>query len=436
MKWRFWIDRGGTFTDVVAIRPDGARVTAKLLSEDPGRYDDAAVAGIRQLTGVGEGALPPLELRIGTTIATNALLERKGEPTALAITRGFGDALAIGYQERPELFARAIVKPAPLYDHVVEIDERLSAEGDVLRPLDADAARAGLQAAFDRGLRALAIVLVHGYRYPAHEIALADIARAIGFAQVSVSHQVAPSIRLIGRGDTSVADAYLSPVLRKYVAGLEKALGAREASLFMQSSGALAKGASFQGKDAILSGPAGGIVGMAKTAEAAGFDRIIGFDMGGTSTDVSHYAGAYERESETIVAGARIRAPMMRIHTVAAGGGSICSYKGGRFTVGPESAGAVPGPGLLPPRRPAGGDRLQPHARQAPAAAFPAPLRPQWRSAARRGCGGCALRRTGRCDARRGRRTAYARGRGGRLRRDRGRQHGQCDQEDIGPARA
>jgi 5-oxoprolinase (ATP-hydrolysing) len=344
MKWRFWIDRGGTFTDVVAIRPDGARVTAKLLSEDPGRYDDAAVAGIRQLTGVGEGALPPLELRIGTTIATNALLERKGEPTALAITRGFGDALAIGYQERPELFARAIVKPAPLYDHVIEIDERLSAEGDVLRPLDADAARAGLQAAFDRGLRALAIVLVHGYRYPAHEIALADMARAIGFAQVSVSHQVAPSIRLIGRGDTSVADAYLSPVLRKYVAGLEKALGAREASLFMQSSGALAEGASFQGKDAILSGPAGGIVGMAKTAEAAGFDRIIGFDMGGTSTDVSHYAGAYERESETIVAGARIRAPMMRIHTVAAGGGSICSYKGGRFTVGPESAGAVPGP--------------------------------------------------------------------------------------------
>jgi 5-oxoprolinase (ATP-hydrolysing) len=344
-KWRFWIDRGGTFTDIVAIRPDGVRVTAKLLSEDPGQYDDAAVAGIRQLTGIADGPLPPLELRIGTTIATNALLERKGEPTALAITRGFGDALAIGYQERPDLFARAILKPAPLYDHVVEIDERMSAEGAVLRALDAGAARAGLQGAYEAGFRALAIVLVHGYRYSAHEAALADMARAIGFTQVSVSHRVAPSIRLIGRGDTSVADAYLSPVLRRYVAGLERALGGGDrALLFMQSSGALAPGDAFQGKDAILSGPAGGIVGMAKTAQAAGHDRVIGFDMGGTSTDVSHYAGAYERESETMVAGARIRAPMMRIHTVAAGGGSICAYKGGRFTVGPESAGAVPGP--------------------------------------------------------------------------------------------
>ncbi|WP_404712085.1 hydantoinase B/oxoprolinase family protein [Sphingomonas sp. MMS24-J13] len=343
-KWRFWIDRGGTFTDIVAIRPDGARVTAKLLSEDPGRYDDAAVAGIRQLTGIGEGPLPPLELRIGTTIATNALLERKGEPTVLAITRGFGDALAIGYQERPDLFARAIVKPAPLYTRVVAIDERIGAEGDLLRPLDARAAQEGLQAAYEAGLRAIAIVLVHGYRYPAHEIALAEMARAIGFTQVSVSHRVAPSIRLIGRGDTSVADAYLSPVLRRYVEGLERALGGATGLLFMQSSGALAEGPAFQGKDAILSGPAGGIVGMAKTAEAAGFDHVIGFDMGGTSTDVSHFAGTYERESETIVAGARIRAPMMRIHTVAAGGGSICAFKGGRFTVGPESAGAVPGP--------------------------------------------------------------------------------------------
>jgi 5-oxoprolinase (ATP-hydrolysing) len=343
-KWRFWIDRGGTFTDIVAIRPDGVRVTAKLLSEDPGRYDDAAVAGIRQLTGIAAGPLPPLELRIGTTIATNALLERKGEPTLLAITRGFGDALAIGYQERPDLFARAIVKPAPLYGRVVEIEGRIGAGGELLRPLDTAAAQDGLQAAHDAGLRAIAIVLVHGYRYPAHEIALADMARAIGFTQVSVSHRVAPSIRLIGRGDTSVADAYLSPVLRRYVEGLERALGGATGLLFMQSSGALADGAAFQGKDAILSGPAGGIVGMAKTARAAGYDRVIGFDMGGTSTDVSHFAGAYERESETIVAGARIRAPMMRIHTVAAGGGSICVYKGGRFTVGPESAGAVPGP--------------------------------------------------------------------------------------------
>ena len=343
MTWRFWIDRGGTFTDIVAIRPDGVRVTAKLLSEDPERYDDAAVAGIRQLTGAGDGPLPPLELRIGTTIATNALLERKGEPTALAITRGFGDALAIGYQERPDLFARAIVKPAPLYARTIEIDERVSAAGEVLRPLDEAAAGPALQAAYDAGLRALAIVLVHGYRYPAHEIALAALAEAIGFTQVSVSHRVAPSIRLIGRGDTSVADAYLSPILRRYVAGLDCALGGADA-LFMQSSGALAAGAAFQGKDAILSGPAGGIVGMAKTAAAAGYDRIIGFDMGGTSTDVSHFAGSYERESETTVAGARIRAPMMRIHTVAAGGGSICAYKGGRFAVGPESAGAVPGP--------------------------------------------------------------------------------------------
>jgi 5-oxoprolinase (ATP-hydrolysing) len=341
-RWQFWVDRGGTFTDVVAITPEGAMVTAKLLSEDPGRYDDAAVAAIRQLTGVAEGPLPPAEIRIGTTIATNALLERKGEPVLLAITRGFGDALAIGTQDRPDIFARHIVKPAPLYAGVVEIDERVTHEGEVLRPLDLEAARRDLQAAFDRGLRAIAIVLLHGYRHTAHEVALAALALEIGFTQVSVSHEVSALIKLVGRGDTSVVDAYLSPVLRRYVEGLEAALG--DAPMFMQSNGGLAPGRSFRGKDAILSGPAGGIVGMAETARQAGFDQVIGFDMGGTSTDVSLYAGRYERDNESIVAGVRIRAPMLRIHTVAAGGGSICGYDGGRLHVGPASAGAVPGP--------------------------------------------------------------------------------------------
>ena len=344
MAWQFWIDRGGTFTDIVARDPAGAIRTAKLLSDNPDRYEDAAVAGIRRLTGIAEGALPALDVRIGTTVATNALLERKGEPVLLAITRGFGDALRIGYQERPDIFARAIVLPEPLYADVIEIDERVTAEGEVLTPLDEDAARTALRTAHERGLRAVAIVLMHGYRHGAHEARLAEIARAIGFTQVSVSHEVAPLIKLIGRGDTTVADAYLSPVIAAYVARFAGALGAGQAPLFMQSNGGLIEGGMLRGKDTILSGPAGGIVGMARTAEEAGFDRVIGFDMGGTSTDVSHYAGAYERDTETRVAGARIRAPMMRIHTVAAGGGSICSYERGRFKVGPESAGAVPGP--------------------------------------------------------------------------------------------
>ncbi|MBO9713771.1 hydantoinase B/oxoprolinase family protein [Sphingomonas sp.] len=343
-RWQFWVDRGGTFTDVVAIDPAGTLVTAKLLSEDPGRYDDAAVAAIRQLTGVPQGPLPPADIRIGTTIATNALLERKGEPVLLAITRGFGDALVIGTQDRPDIFARHIVRPAPLHAEVVEIDERVSHEGETLRPLDLEAARAAFEAAHARGLRAIAIVLMHGYRHPAHELALAALAREVGFSQVSASHDVGALVKLVGRGDTSVVDAYLSPVLRRYVEGLEAALGAANAPLFMQSNGGLAAGRSFRGKDAILSGPAGGIVGMAETAKRAGFDRVIGFDMGGTSTDVSLYAGAYERDNETIVAGARIRAPMLRIHTVAAGGGSICRFEDGRFVAGPESAGAVPGP--------------------------------------------------------------------------------------------
>ncbi len=343
-RWQFWVDRGGTFTDVIAIDPDGEMRTAKLLSENPERYDDAAIAAIRELTGAGDGPLPALSLRIGTTIATNALLERKGEPVVLAITRGFGDALIIGTQDRPDIFAKQIVLPPPLFARVVEIDERTLADGTIERALDTEAARDRLQAAHDDGLHAVAIVLMHGYRYPAHETALAMIAREIGFTQISVSHEIAPLIKLVGRGDTSVADAYLSPVLRRYVAGLEVALGGEAQTLFMQSNGGLASGAAFHGKDAILSGPAGGIVGMAETARAAGFDRVIGFDMGGTSTDVSHYAGEYERETETRVAGARIRAPMLRIDTVAAGGGSICGYDGSRFTVGPHSAGAVPGP--------------------------------------------------------------------------------------------
>jgi 5-oxoprolinase (ATP-hydrolysing) len=345
MTWQFWIDRGGTFTDVVARDPGGAIRTAKLLSSDPERYADAAVEAVRRLTGAGaDGAIPPCALRIGTTIATNALLERKGEPLLLAITRGFGDALTIGTQERPDLFARRIDLPPPLHAEVLEIDERVMADGTVLTPLDARAAQAGMQAAFDRGLRAVAIVLMHGYRFTAHEEALARIAAAIGFTQISVSHDVAPLIKLVGRGDTSCADAYLSPVLRAYVAQLTQALGPEADLLFMQSSGGLTGGAAFRGKDAILSGPAGGIVGLARTAQQAGFDQVIGFDMGGTSTDVSHYAGAYERDNEARVAGVRIRAPMMRIHTVAAGGGSICAFVDGRFRVGPESAGAVPGP--------------------------------------------------------------------------------------------
>ena len=342
-NWEFWIDRGGTFTDVVARRPDGALVTKKLLSDNPEQYDDAAVAGIRALMAE-HGEAPIRAVKMGTTVATNALLERKGEPVVLAITRGLGDALRIGYQARPRIFARNIVLPEPLYGHVVEVEERVTAAGEVLRPLDEPAARADLQAAYDRGYRAIAIVLMHGWRWTAHEAALAEVARQIGFTQISTSHRVGPLIKLVGRGDTSVVDAYLSPVLRRYVDRVVRALGTDTRLFFMQSSGGLTDAAAFQGKDAILSGPAGGIVGMARTAAEAGFDRIIGFDMGGTSTDVSHFAGSYERSTEKMVAGVRVRAPMLEIHTVAAGGGSICTFDGARFRVGPDSAGAVPGP--------------------------------------------------------------------------------------------
>jgi 5-oxoprolinase (ATP-hydrolysing) len=347
MDWQFWIDRGGTFTDIVARRPDGSLTTHKLLSESPEHYRDAAIAGIRHLLGVVAGGPIPAEridaVKMGTTVATNALLERKGEPTVLAITRGFRDALRIAYQNRPRLFDRHIVLPELLYRAVVEIDERIGAHGEVVRPLDAAAARAGLQAHYDQGLRSIAIVLMHGYRYSAHEAALARIARDIGYTQVSVSHQVSPMMKLVARGDTTVVDAYLSPILRRYVDQVAAELPGVNLQ-FMQSNGGLTDARTFQGKDSILSGPAGGIVGMVRASRAAGFEKIIGFDMGGTSTDVSHFSGEFERVFETQVAGVRMRAPMMSIHTVAAGGGSILHFDGSRFRVGPDSAGAYPGP--------------------------------------------------------------------------------------------
>lgn len=350
--WRFWIDRGGTFTDIVARAPDGRLSTRKLLSDNPEQYADAAVEGIRRTLAADLGPLPagPLPanavegVRMGTTVATNALLERKGEPTALAITRGFGDALRIGWQSRPDLFARHIRLTDQLYDRVIEIDERVRADGSVDKSLDILGTKQALEAARAQGFRAVAIALVHGWRFPEHERRAAEIARDLGFEQVSVSHEVGALIKLIGRGDTTVADAYLSPILRAYVDRVGADLGEATPLMFMQSNGGLTAAGAFRGKDAILSGPAGGVVGMAETAKAPGFDRVIGFDMGGTSTDVSHFAGEYERTSDAVVAGVRLRAPMLSIHTVAAGGGSICRFDGSRLRVGPESAGAVPGP--------------------------------------------------------------------------------------------
>jgi 5-oxoprolinase (ATP-hydrolysing) len=348
-RWEFWIDRGGTFTDVVARKPGGEVVTHKLLSENPERYPDAAVQGIRDLMGV-EGPFPDGGIgavKMGTTVATNALLERKGERVLLLITKGFRDLLQIGYQARPRLFDLHIKRPDLLYEDVAELDERLDSVGTVLTPLDEEASRVALQAAYDDGVRAVAIACLHAYLNPAHEARVAEMAREIGFSQISASHEVSRLAKLVGRGDTTVVDAYLSPILRRYVEQVAGALDmgrACERLLFMQSNGGLTDASLFQGKDAILSGPAGGIVGMVKTGEAAGYDKLIGFDMGGTSTDVSHYAGEYERSFETEVAGVRMRAPMMDIHTVAAGGGSICTFRDGRFQVGPESAGANPGP--------------------------------------------------------------------------------------------
>jgi 5-oxoprolinase (ATP-hydrolysing) len=345
--WEFWIDRGGTFTDVVARRPDGALVTHKLLSENKERYRDAAIQAIRDLLGLAAQEPLPAHaidaVKMGTTVATNALLERKGERTVLVTTKGFADALRIGYQNRPEIFARHIVLPPVLHERVIEVDERVTAEGEVLRRPDLDRVRADLVAAKAAGCRAAAILFLHGYRYPAHERAVAALARETGFAQVSASHEVSPLMKLVSRGDTTVLDAYLSPVLGRYVDRVAAALGDVRL-LFMQSNGGLADARHFHGKDAILSGPAGGVIGAVRTAEQGGFAKIIGFDMGGTSTDVSHYAGELERSSETMVAGVRLRAPMMQINTVAAGGGSICVFDGARFRVGPQSAGADPGP--------------------------------------------------------------------------------------------
>jgi 5-oxoprolinase (ATP-hydrolysing) len=387
-KWQFWIDRGGTFTDVVAETPEGRIAAHKLLSDNPEAYRDAAIQGIRDLMGLKPDEPIPSRrigsVKMGTTVATNALLERKGDRTVLVITRGFGDALEIGYQARPRLFDRHIIKPELVYERVVEVDERVSAEGEVLVKLDLEGARPGLQAAYDEGIRAAAIVFMHGYRYDDHEKAVARLARDIGFTQVSVSHEASPLMKLVGRGDTTVVDAYLSPILRRYVEQVESELGAdsggrpsRRGSaapqdeallkphpeegapatvskdgsarraprlMFMQSSGGLTAAHLFQGKDAILSGPAGGVVGMVETGRMAGLKKLIGFDMGGTSTDVTHFDGEFERTFETEVAGVRMRAPMMRIHTVAAGGGSILHYDGARFRVGPDSAGANPGP--------------------------------------------------------------------------------------------
>ena len=408
--WQFWIDRGGTFTDIVARRPDGQLLTHKLLSDNPERYADAALHGIRHLLGLAADApIPPVTIaavKMGTTVATNALLERRGDRTLLLITRGFRDALRIGYQNRPLLFARRIVLPELLYERVAEVPERVSAQGEILVPLDEAATRAALAEAYGDGIRALAIVFLHGYRHPDHEARAAALARVIGFTQISVSHQISPLPKLVGRGDTTVVDAYLSPILRRYVdhiasqlagepdqgrgsgsthrQGMEQDNGLLEGNspapscrkvqdgrptpgiiaagssamgsdgrdesppmtrlLFMQSHGGLADARHFQGKDSILSGPAGGLVGAARTAAAAGFDRIITFDMGGTSTDVAHYVGDFERAFDTQVAGVRLRAPMLHIHTVAAGGGSICRFDGTRLRVGPASAGANPGP--------------------------------------------------------------------------------------------
>ena len=346
-RWQFWIDRGGTFTDVVGRRPDGVLVTHKLLSESPDQYRDAAVAGIRHLLGLraGEAVTPAVVecVKMGTTVATNALLERKGEPTLLVTTRGFKDALRIAYQNRPRIFDRNIVLPELLYSAVVEAQERVGAHGDVIEPLHELLLKEELAAQYSRGLRGVSIVFMHGYRYTAHEKAAAGLAREAGFTQVSTSHQTSPMMKFVSRGDTTVVDAYLSPILLRYVEQVAAEMPGVPL-YFMQSSGGLTDARAFQGKDAILSGPAGGIVGMARTAAIAGIEKVIGFDMGGTSTDVSHYAGEFEREFETQVAGVRMRAPMMSIHTVAAGGGSILAFDGSRFRVGPQSAGANPGP--------------------------------------------------------------------------------------------
>ncbi|MCB1499655.1 MAG: 5-oxoprolinase, partial [Bauldia sp.] len=364
-RWDFWIDRGGTFTDIVARDPAGRITTAKLLSEDRAEFREAAVTGIRRLLGLKSGEWIPTadiaSVKMGTTVATNALLERKGDRVLLLVTKGFRDALRIGYQARLDIFARRIVKPGMLFENAVEVSERVRADGSVEVAPNLSEVRASLEAAWESGIRAVAIVFMHAWAWPEHERQVAELARHMGFPQVSASHEVSPLIKLVGRGDTTVVDAYLSPLLRRYVLKVAHELSSpatkrstagstpvrehnRPRLMFMQSSGGLTAAELFQGKDAILSGPAGGVVAAVQTARKAGFAKVIGFDMGGTSTDVSHYDGEYERAFETEVAGVRMRAPMMRIHTVAAGGGSILRYEQGRYQVGPHSAGARPGP--------------------------------------------------------------------------------------------
>src|SRR5690606_18784751 len=346
--WQFWVDRGGTFTDIVARRPDGRLLTHKVLSDDPAAARpgaeataDAAVAGIRDL--LGDSPEPLEAVRMGTTVATTARLEHTGARTPPAIPRAFRDALRIGYRDRPHIFARRIDLPGMLYERVVEVDERIAPDGTVLRPPDLHALAGPLREAYDDGIRAVAVVCLHSHLHPAHEQAVGELAARVGFPQISLSSEVSPLMKLVPRGDTAVVDAYLSPGLRRYVRRVADALGGARL-MFMQSNGGLTEAGQFRGKDAILSGPAGGIVGMARMSQLAGFDRVIGFDMGGTSTDVSHFAGAYERVFTTLIAGVRLRAPMLDIHTVAAGGGSVLHFDGSRYRVGPDSAGADPGP--------------------------------------------------------------------------------------------
>src|SRR5690606_25707652 len=367
-KWDFWIDRGGTFTDIIGRDPAGSLHPLKLLSENPEAYPDAAIHGIRTLLGIGASEPIPSrrlgQVRMGTTVATNTLLERKGDRVLLLITKGFRDALRIGYQARPDIFAKKIVLPDQLYERVLEVDERIRADGCIEKLLDISTVHPALERARADGFDAVAIVFMHAWKNPDHEKAMAKVCRNLGFRQVSASHEVSPLIKLVGRGDTTMVDAYLSPILRRYVAQVAKALGtgtppdadpsvvpprrdgedALPRLMFMMSSGGLTAAENFQGKDALLSGPAGGVVGMVETARLAGFDKVIGFDMGGTSTDVAHFDGEYERAFDTEVAGVRVRAPMMQIHTVAAGGGSLLHFEAGRFRVGPDSAGANPGP--------------------------------------------------------------------------------------------
>jgi len=348
--WDFWIDRGGTFTDIVARDPAGRLHRAKLLSENPERYADAALQGIRDFLGLGpDDPIPAARVasvKMGTTVATNALLERKGEPVALVTTQGLGEQLRLAYQNRPRLFDRHIVLPEMLYSRVIEARERVRADGTVETPLDRAHLAAALREARADGFLACAVVFVHGYRHREHEAEAAALARDAGFAQVSVSHEVSPLMKMVSRGDTTVADAYLTPILRRYVdrvaSAFEGEMGGK--LMFMQSSGGLTDARRFQGKDAILSGPAGGVVGAARVSALAGQDKVVGFDMGGTSTDVCHFDGEFERTLSTEIAGVRITAPMMNIHTVAAGGGSLLAFDGARMRVGPESAGADPGP--------------------------------------------------------------------------------------------